>query len=101
MKRIIALWLFTLFLYILQLILAIINGPTLVNTICAWGSCIFLVLLLAINSIKEIYSYEKKYKEELKEIKEKIAKYKSNSDFVDYKIDCTNENNSENNNCEK
>lgn len=93
MKKIILLWSFTLFLYILQFVLMIINGPTLINSICAWGSCIFLVLLLAINSIKEIYDSEKEYKEQLKEIEEKFNQLKI--DIVDYNINWNNENNSE------
>lgn len=95
MKKIILLWSFTLFLYILQFVLMIINGATLINSICAWGSCIFLVLLLAINSIKEIYDSEKEYKEQLKKIEEKFNKLKV--DIVDYNINCNNENNSEKN----
>lgn len=91
-------------IYIFEIILVCINGPTLVNSICAWGSCIWLLLLIAIDSIKRVYDSEKELKDlekQIKEIDEKIAKYKINSDFVDYNIDLTNKNNKENNNVEK
>lgn len=73
------LWSIIIGIYILQLILVCVNGATLINSICAWGSCIFLVLLLAINYIKRVYDSEKELNDlekQIKEIDERITKYK-------------------------
>ena len=66
-------WLIPLTAYILELVLVCVKGPTLVNSICAWLSCIGLLLIIAIPTIIGLSKSEKRLKDQAKEIDKRIA----------------------------
>ena len=66
-------WLLPLTIYILEIVLVCIKGPTLVNNICAWISCIGLLLLIAIPSIISVSKSEKRLKDQERELDKIIA----------------------------
>lgn len=68
-------WLIPLTAYILEIVLVCVKGPTLVNSICAWASCIGLLLLIAIPTIIGLSKSEKRLKDQEKEVDKRIAEF--------------------------
>ena len=66
-------WLFPLTIYILEIVLVCVKGPTLSNNICAWLSCVGLLLLIAIPSIISVSKSEKRLKDQERELDKIIA----------------------------
>lgn len=68
-------WLIPLTAYILEIVLVCVKGPTLFNNICAWASCIGLLLIIAIPTIIGLSKSEKRLKDQEKEIDKRIAEF--------------------------
>ena len=80
-----SLWLLPLAIYIFEIVWVCIKGATLVNSICAWASCIVLLLQIAIPSVARLYKSEKKLKETEKEFCRLLDKHSQKVEWGIYK----------------
>ena len=75
---------FPLAIYIFEIVLVCVNGPSLVNNICAWVSCIAMFLMVAIPSIISLSKSQYKLKQLENEIEEHWKNY---NDLVENRTD--------------
>ena len=68
-------WMFPLAIYIFEIVLVCVTGPSLVNNICAWVSCIAMFLMVAIPSIISLSKSQYKLKQLENEIEEHWKNY--------------------------
>ena len=77
-------WMLPLAIYIFEIVFVCVTGPSLVNNICAWVSCIAMFLMVAIPSIVRLSKSQHKLKQLERDIEEHWKNY---NDLVENRKD--------------
>jgi hypothetical protein len=67
-------WSVPVLMYICEIVLVCVNGPSIVTALGGWICCIFSTIIMAYETISRAYESHKKYEEAKRKLDEEIQK---------------------------